>query len=44
MVRALCAELSTDRFGWQEALATFDRMPALAGIDGNARRKLLDEA
>jgi spore coat polysaccharide biosynthesis protein SpsF len=42
MIRALCAELATDRFGWQEALATIDRMPALAGTDGQNRQKLLD--
>jgi spore coat polysaccharide biosynthesis protein SpsF len=39
MVQALCGELSGDRFGWQEALATVDRMPALAGV----RQKWLEE-
>jgi spore coat polysaccharide biosynthesis protein SpsF len=29
MVRALCAEMPHDRFGWQEALATVERIPAL---------------
>jgi len=43
MVRALCGALSGDRFGWQEALATVERMPALAGINGHIRQKLLEE-
>jgi spore coat polysaccharide biosynthesis protein SpsF len=43
MVRALCAELSGDRFGWQEALAVVDRLPALSGINGHIRQKQLEE-
>ncbi len=43
MVRSLCAKLSGDRFGWQEALAAVDSLPQLAGIDGHARQKLLAE-
>jgi spore coat polysaccharide biosynthesis protein SpsF len=44
MVRALCAELSGDGFGWQEALAAIDRQPAFAQGGGQVRRKLLSNA
>jgi len=43
MVRALVGELSGDAFGWEDALATVDRLPQLAGINGHVRQKLLEE-
>jgi spore coat polysaccharide biosynthesis protein SpsF len=42
MVRALLAELPSDRFGWQEALAMVERLPALAGANGDIRHRLLE--
>jgi spore coat polysaccharide biosynthesis protein SpsF len=43
MVRALCAELPNDDFGWQEALAVVERRPKLATINGHVRQKQLEE-
>jgi spore coat polysaccharide biosynthesis protein SpsF len=43
MVRSLCAELSGDSFGWQEALAAIDKVPELASINGHVRQKLLEQ-
>jgi spore coat polysaccharide biosynthesis protein SpsF len=37
MVRALCSELSGDRFGWQEALAMVERLPAPPSLRGLPR-------
>ena len=43
MVRALAGELSGDAFGWQEALATLEKRPNLAKINGHIRQKQLEE-
>jgi spore coat polysaccharide biosynthesis protein SpsF len=43
MVRALSAKLSSDRFGWQEALAVVMQTPELGAINGHIRQKQLEE-